>query len=367
MMKKIKSNPWMRSKALYVIPVAALALSAFATPKFVAPVEDAVAKLEGKDMELSANLQAFDEERKVVEVKNAPKILVDGKEMTPQEAIKAVQGKEIQNSLTTQPDGSEALSIKTRGYKDGPQPLIVLNGKIFEIPKDAVKDINSEEQLTKLLNINPEDVESIFVLQKDAAVAKYGDKGSNGVIVINTKKKEDIKELVKKLPGAEMDGDGNITINGKSVGKITVEGKEVFNKMDSIYNVAAVNAKYPGGEGELWKFISMNIRYPKLCQYFGVQGRVMISFVVEKDGSITEINKLKCPGKELSQVDVTSYKEENPDATELPEEGQDLGELLYEEAVRVLKLMPKWEPAKDKDGNLVRSRFTLPVVFRLTL
>ena len=122
MMKKIKSNPWMRSKALYVIPVAALALSAFATPKFVAPVEDAVAKLEGKGTEVSANLQVFEEERKVVEVKNVSKVLVDGKEMTPQEALKAVQGKEIQNSLTTQPDGSEALSIKTRGYKDAPQP-----------------------------------------------------------------------------------------------------------------------------------------------------------------------------------------------------------------------------------------------------
>ena len=365
MMKKIKSNPWMRSKALYVIPVAALALSAFATPKFVAPVEDAVAKLEGKGTELSANLQAFDEERKVVELKSAPRILVDGKEMTPQEALKAVQGKEIQNSLTTQPDGSEALSIKTRGYKDAPQPLIVLNGKIFETPKDAPKDINSEEQLTKLLNINPEDVESIFVLQKDAAVSKYGDKGSNGVIEINTKKKDDIKELVKKLPGAEMDGDGNITINGKSVAKITVNDKEVFNKTDSIYNVVAHRASFPGGDEELYKFLSMNVRYPKLCQAFGVQGRVIISFVVEKDGSITEIKKLRGPGYELSEVDVTSYKEENPESTEELKVGQDLGNLLFEEGVRILKLMPKWEPAKDKDGNLVRSRFNLPIQFRL--
>ena len=365
MMKKIKSNPWMKSKALYVIPVAALALSAFATPKFVAPIEESVAKLEGKDTELSANLQALEGKRKVVELKEAPRIIVDGKEMTPQEALEAVKGKEIENSLTTQPDGSEVLSIKTRGYKDAPQPLIVLNGQVFELPKDAPKDINSEEQLTKLLNINPEDVEGIFVLQKDAAVAKYGDKGSNGVIEINTKKKDDVKELVKKLPGAEMDADGNIKLNGKSVAKITVNDKEAFNKMDSIYNVVAVNAKYPGGDAELWKFVSMNIRYPKLCKEFGVQGRVIVNFVVEKDGSITEINKLKCPGKELSQVDVVSYKEKNPESTEELKEGQDLGELLYEEAVRVLKLMPNWEPAKDKDDNVVRSRFVLPVVFRL--
>ena len=68
---------------------------------------------------------------------------------------------------------------------------------------------------------------------------------------------------------------------------------------------------------------------------------------------------------ELSQVDVTSYKEKNPESTEELKEGQDLGELLYEEGVRVLKLMPNWEPAKDKDGNVVRSRFTLPIMFRL--
>ena len=365
MMKKMKSNPWMKSKALYVIPVAALALSAFATPKFVAPIEETVTKLEGKGTELSANLQAFEEERKVVELKNVSKVLVDGKEMTTQEAMEAVKGKEIQNSLITQPDGSEALSIKTRGYKDAPQPLIVLNGKIYEIPKDAVKDINSEEQLTKLLNINPEDVESITVLQKDAAVSKYGDKGSNGVIVINTKKKDDIRELVKKLPGAEMNDAGNIKVNGKSVAKITLEGREVFNKEDSIYNVVAHNAKYPGGDTECFKFLSENMRYPKLCQYFGVQGRVIINFVVEKDGSISNIRKLRGAGKVLSEVDVTSYKEKNPESTEELKAGQDLGDLLYEEAVRVMKLMPKWEPAKDKDGNVVRSRFVLPVTFRL--
>ena len=275
MMKKMKSNPWMRSKALYVIPVAALALSAFATPKFVAPIEETVTKLEGKVTENSANLQTSEEKRKVVELKNVSKVLVDGKEMTPQEAMEAVKGKEIQNSLTTQPDGSEALSIKTRGYKDAPQPLIVLNGKIYEIPKDAAKDINSEEQLTKLLNINPEDVESIAVLQKDEATKIWGDKGANGAFVIVTKKETKeperqnvvynketgtydpvLKDLVKKLPGAEMDGDGNITVNGKSVTKIMVDDKEAFNIGDSIFNVPAVRAQYPGGDSEVFKFLS---------------------------------------------------------------------------------------------------------------
>ena len=367
MMKKIKSNPWMKSKALYVIPVAALALSAFATPKFVAPIEETVTKLEGKGMEKSSNLQVQEEEskdtRKVVELESNPLIHVDGRELMPKEALKAVKGKEIQNSLTTQPDGSEVLSIKTRGTEDG-QPLIVLNGKIIEIPKDA-KDINSEEWLAKLLDIDAEDIESITVLKNDAAIEKWGDKGSNGVILINTKSKDDVKDLVKKLPGAAVDGDGNITLNGKSVSKIMLNDKEVFNNNDTIYNAVKERAKFPGGDEECFKFVSENVRYPKLCLYFGVQGRVIVRFVVEKDGSITHIEKVRGVGETLSEEEVTSYKQEHPDSPEQLKAGQDLGDLLFGEAKRVMELMPKWEPAKDKDGNAVRSFYSLPFMFYL--
>lgn len=364
MMKKSKSNPWMKSKALYVIPVAALALSAFATPKFVAPIEETVTKLEGKGMEKSLNLQAFEEERKVVELKNVSKVLVDGKEMTTQEAMEAVKGKEIQNSLTTQPDGSEVLSIKTRGTKDG-QPLIVLDGKIIEVSKDVnFETMNSEEQFSSLLNINVEDIESITVLKNDAATKVWGDKGANGVIVITTKSKDDVKELVKKLPGAEID-DGNIKVNGKSVVKITLNDKEVFNNNDTIYNVLKERAKFPGGDSEIFKFLSENVRYPKLCHEFGVQGRVIVRFVVEKDGSITHIEKVHGVGKTLSEAEVMSYKQEHPDSPEQLKAGQDLGDLLFGEAKRVMELMPKWESAKDKDGNAVRSFYSLPFTFRL--
>ncbi len=351
MMKKSKSNPWMKSKALYVIPVAALALSAFATPKFVAPIEETVTKLEGKGTENSPNLQALEGKKEKI--------------------------KDEGTSGTTM--------MRVRGH-DNAQPLVVLNGKIIEVSKDVnFETMNSEEQFSSLLNINVEDIESITVLKNDAATKVWGDKGSNGVIVITTKKETKepesqnvvynkqtgtndpvLKDLVKKLPGAEMDDDGNITVNGKSVAKIMLNDKEVFNNNDTIYNVVKERAKFPGGDPECFKFLSMNIRYPKLCQQFGVQGRVIISFVVEKDGSITEIKKLRGPGMELSEIDVTSYKEKNPESTEEPKVGQDLGELLYEEGVRVLKAMPKWEPAKDKDGNIVRSRFNLPIQFRLS-
>ncbi len=358
MMKKIKSNPWMKSKALYVIPVAALALSAFATPKFVAPIEETVTKLEGKGTENSANLQVLEQEN----------------------------GSVVQKDMA-QSSAENVTSEEVKQQDTDEQPLFVLDGKIIEIPED-MKDINfkrmHEEQLTKLLNINAEDVESIAVLQKDEATKVWGDKGSNGAFVIATKKETKepesqnvvynkqtgtndpvLKDLVKKLPGAEMDGDGNITVGGKSVSKIMLNDKEVLNNNDTIYNVVKERAKFPGGDAEIFKFLSENMRYPKLCQEFGVQGRVIVRFVIEKDGSITHIEKVRGAGKTLSEVEVTSYKQEHPDSPEQLKAGQDLGDLLFEEAKRVLELMPKWEPGKDEDGNPVRSIFSLPVTFRL--
>ncbi len=336
MMKKSKSNPWMKSKALYVIPVAALALSAFATPKFVAPIEETVTKLEGKGTENSPNLQAFEQE------------------MNP-----AAQ-KDMTQSSTENVILEEVKQQDTEG-----RPLFVLDGKIIEVSKDVnFETMNSEEQFSSLLNINVEDIESITVLKNDAATKVWGDKGANGVIVITTKSKDDVKELVKKLPGAEMD-DGNITVGGKSVAKIMLNGKEVFNNNDTIYNVVKERAKFPGGDEACFKFLSENVRYPKLCHEFGVQGRVIVRFVIEKDGSITHIEKVRGAGKTLSEVEVTSYKKEHPDSPEQLKAGQDLGDLLFGEAKRVMELMPKWEPAKDKDGNAVRSFFNLPFMFRL--
>lgn len=336
MMKKSKSNPWMKSKALYVIPVAALALSAFATPKFVAPIEETVTKLEGKGTENSANLQVLEQE------------------MNP-----AAQ-KDMTQSSTENVILEEVKQQDTEG-----RPLFVLDGKIIEVSKDVnFETMNSEEQFSSLLNINVEDIESITVLKNDAATKVWGDKGANGVIVITTKSKDDVKELVKKLPGAEMD-DGNITVGGKSVAKIMLNDKEVFNNNDTIYNVVKERAKFPGGDEECFKFISENVRYPKLCHEFGVQGRVIVRFVVEKDGSITHIEKVRGVGKTLSEVEVTSYKQEHPDSPEQLKAGQDLGDLLFEEAKRVLEMMPKWEPAKDEDGNAVRSIFNMPFMFRL--
>ena len=297
MMKNSNSNPWMRSKALYVIPVAALALSAFATPKFVAPIKDAVTKLEGKSTENSPNLQDFLEEKEKI-------------------AVKDVSGK---------------ATASVDEVQDAAQPLIVLNGKILDIPKDAIpsKRINFEEQLTKLLNIDVEDVESITVLQKDAAIAVWGEKGANGVIDITTKDANDLKD---NQPD------------------------------DKIFEKPEVLPEFPGGEAELYGWLARNVKYPSEAIEYGVQGRIFVQFVVEKDGGISDI-KISKVSDGRAIVVVAKAKDDSPE--ELNKENEEKGlKALQDESIRLVKAMPKWKPGTNK-GKPVRCYFHLPINFRL--
>ena len=107
---------------------------------------------------------------------------------------------------------------------------------------------------------------------------------------------------------------------------------EVSNK---VFDVVEEMPSFPGGQGALMAFLSSNIKYPVVAQENGVQGRVIVGFVVERDGSITDV-------KVMRSVDPS----------------------LDREAQRVVKSMPKWKPGKQ-NGSAVRVKYTVPVVFRL--
>lgn len=104
---------------------------------------------------------------------------------------------------------------------------------------------------------------------------------------------------------------------------------------EEIFVVVEQQPEFPGGMAALMKFLGDNIKYPVIAQENGIQGRVITNFVVERDGSITDVQVVR---------------------------GQDPS--LDREAVRVIKSMPKWKPGEQR-GKTVRVRFTLPVVFRL--
>ncbi|MEA5100311.1 MAG: energy transducer TonB [Bacteroidales bacterium] len=111
--------------------------------------------------------------------------------------------------------------------------------------------------------------------------------------------------------------------------------EEVFDNNEPIFTVVEDPTEFPGGKDSLNKFISDNIIYPQEALDKGIEGKVYITFVVEKDGSINDIKIIR-----------------------------DIGYGCGEEAKRIVKLMPKWKPAKQR-GKFVRQQFVLPVNFNL--
>ena len=102
-----------------------------------------------------------------------------------------------------------------------------------------------------------------------------------------------------------------------------------------VFEVVEQNPEFPGGMDALMKWLSKNLKYPASAQENSIQGRVLVQFVVNKDGSIVE-------PKVIRSVDPA----------------------LDKEALRVVSVMPRWQPGKQR-GKTVRVRFTLPVTFRL--
>ena len=118
--------------------------------------------------------------------------------------------------------------------------------------------------------------------------------------------------------------------------------------------------QYPGGVQELIKVLSNNIKYPVEAEHYGVEGRVMINFVVETDGTVSDMKVVDTELKNrLSDKKFSKYSDIDKYAMREQGEGQ-----LKEEALRVVGKMPNWEPAKRR-GQPARVRYTLPISFKL--
>ncbi len=115
-----------------------------------------------------------------------------------------------------------------------------------------------------------------------------------------------------------------------------VEAPVEEEEEEVVFVVVESMPEFPGGQQALFKFLSENVKYPVIAQENGIQGRVICQFVVNRDGSIVDVEVVRSGG----------------DAS------------LDKEAVRVIKSMPKWKPGKQR-GKAVRVKYTLPVNFKL--
>ena len=149
---------------------------------------------------------------------------------------------------------------------------------------------------------------------------------------------------------------------------------------DKVYDKPDVLPVYPGGESKMWEYMMRTVKYPSVAMENGVEGQVIISFVVKKDGSISEVKAQKLSdfssteGATLKEVVVNSYAKTLASTTEETTKEKLIKEqegqlALIAEAERVISDMPKWTPGqvKGKGGKMqpVNTRFTMPISFRL--
>lgn len=114
------------------------------------------------------------------------------------------------------------------------------------------------------------------------------------------------------------------------------EAESPESEEDVVFVVVEQMPQFPGGQQALFNFLGENMKYPRIAKENHIEGRVLCSFVVEKDGSISNVTVVRSGG--------------DPS--------------LDKEAVRLLKSMPKWVPGKQ-NGKLVRVKYTVPLNFRL--
>jgi len=115
---------------------------------------------------------------------------------------------------------------------------------------------------------------------------------------------------------------------------VPVEEEEEIVEAE-IFTVVESMPEFPGGTGELYKYLGQSIKYPPLAKESGIQGRVFVNFVVEPNGSISHVRVLR-----------------------------GIGGGCDEEAIRVIKNMPNWNAGKQR-GKPVRVQFNMPILFKL--
>ena len=269
--------------------------------------------------------------------KKVKRITVDGNEIYKEqsslpELVEKIPNAHIGEDGTVTVDGKEVKRITVDGNEvyNNPgknKPLIVLNMKEVAVLFDGdVKSLEDQEVLCKLLSIKEEDIESITILKDAAAIAIWGYKGKNGVIEVKTK---------------------------NSAQNASAKVAEVSNKDDNeVFLAPEEVAEFPGGNAALMQFLAKNIRYPQAALENGVQGRVIMQFIVNTDGSCSDFKIIRNTAAASSEKPIGAAKLTKARAR------------LEKEALRVLRAMPYWKPAKHQ-GKAVPMQYTLPVVFRL--
>ena len=292
MMIKKKSNPWARLKYAYVLPLAAVAVAAFARPE----VSNELAEISNaKVNDLTSIVKA--EEVKSVENSSDEKFKLSGTVVEAARKNVPVIGASViirgtTNGTLTDMDGKFVMT----GVKKGDVIQVSFVG--YQTQSVVVKD---ETPLNILMR---DDVQNL----EEMTVVGYASDGVGASSVEHPKKVVAVVDIpkAKEEPQEEV-----------------------------VFQVVEEMPQFPGGLSEAMKFLAKNIKYPVEAQQAKIEGRVIVRFVVGRDGSVSNVEVVRGVSPELDA-----------------------------EAVRVVSLMPKWIPGKQR-GKAVAVKYTMPIMFRL--
>ena len=291
MMIKKKSNPWARLKYLYVLPLAAVAVAAFARPE-VSNKLDEISSVKVND--LTSIVKA--EEVKSMENSSDEKFKVSGTVLAADTKIPVMGASVIirgtTNGTLTDLDGKFTLT----GLKK--DDVIQVSFVGFQTRSVIVKD---ESPLTIMLDDAVQNLDEMVVVGY----------ASNGV----------------GAPSSDSDKKVVAVVDIPKV-KETPQEKVIFQVVEEM-------PEFPGGMAEAMKFLAKNIKYPVAAQEAKIEGRVIVQFVIERDGSVSDAKVMRGVNSELDA-----------------------------EAIRVVSMMPKWIPGKQR-GKAVAVKYTMPIMFRL--
>ncbi|MBQ0074311.1 MAG: energy transducer TonB, partial [Prevotella sp.] len=322
MMFRKDSNPWMRTKALYIIPVTVIALSAFATP------------------ELNNRIDAI--------TQDAPSVIAD--KGTKKSVIKKENILENADNIANA-DTVHSLIVHAL-CADGDNPEGV--NAIMEVADDKSLFIVDGKKMTRkeFQAIDRAKIESAEVVMDKKKIKDYTKNPNVSAVVI-----------IKMLSSRERYAGGNLswTVDGKTV--------SLDIGVDNVFDVVEHMPEYQGGMEELMKYLSTNIRYPKIAFENGVSARVLVQFIVEKDGYLSSVKTInfhkleeKKPASEgNSSEEWVQAAKTDSDEAKLAEE---ITSALTNEAQRVVASMPKWTPG-TQNGKPARVKYVIPVTFRL--
>lgn len=150
-----------------------------------------------------------------------------------------------------------------------------------------------------------------------------------------TKKKSSYRNYEPDYEDWDDDFDSEVDVQMPEPSKPIVVEEKPKPVSDEVFSAVEQMPSFPGGDAALMTWLSKNIEYPVRAQENGIEGRVIVEFIVEKDGGVSGVKVAKGVDMDLDQ-----------------------------EAVRVTKKMPKWQPGKN-GGQAVRTKYTLPVRFKL--